>query len=171
MAQHHDSSGAPSAPDPSADALTQGTRVRVWPGARTGRSGVTRTRTGVVDLAGVRGVYVLPCVGDDGGRVAGGFYQLSHVEEVPVGVPAPSLLVTGYEPGNGSRYDAAYARRAGGGWFLCLPEWGAVFLVRDGDARRGGSCELESRGKRVPRPDFDALIALTTELIGAGRLP
>jgi len=149
--------------------IKPGARVWVSPGVIDGRRGLTRTRGDVTDLGGERGVYVLPCVDeDDGSRIPGGFYPLSHVQEVPTVLGAmvegaESWIVTGYEPGNGSRFDLLYGRRAGGGWCVVWVDASLLAVVR-----RDG--RTEPRGKRWAKSDLDAVEELSRQLVAAGLL-
>jgi hypothetical protein len=60
--------------------LPMHTLVRVWPGARPGRSGVTHTVTDAREVDGDPCVYVSSTTDSDGRRVPGGLYALTHVE-------------------------------------------------------------------------------------------
>lgn len=67
-------------PLPFGPVIEDGATVRVWPGVRPGRSGLTRTMGGVTSIGSVRGVCVLPSKDDDGRKMPGGFYAITHVD-------------------------------------------------------------------------------------------
>ena len=63
--------------------MKSGTKVRVWPGIKGGRSAVTTTTTDERLLGGhTSGHYVLESKDADGKRTPGGFYALSHIEAI-----------------------------------------------------------------------------------------
>ncbi len=86
--------------------------------------------------------------------------------------------VHGYEPGNGTRYDLSFARRAGGGWIMV---WDSAWIVAKVSASRTmhrdinpRSCSFEvvasPKGSKLSQPDRDALIALCAAMFAEGVL-
>ncbi len=78
-----------------------------------------------------------------------------------------AISVHGWEPGNGTRYDLTFARRAGGGWFVAWPEAGLIGLVR---FRDGGMVSIESRGQSWIDGDLEVVTDLAAKLYDGGAL-
>jgi len=74
-----------------------------------------------------------------------------------------SAHLRGYEPGNGSRMDLVFAKRAGGGLFVVWPEAGLVGLVRP----HGHRFVVEPRGREWGVSDLEAVERALADMPGS----
>lgn len=82
----------------------------------------------------------------------------------------PSVLIKGYQPGNGSRYDLTFARRAGGGWLVVWDAVGWFACVYRSSSMNGGPAELSRKVGDWNDPDAEAVAELAGALFRAGVL-
>jgi hypothetical protein len=85
-------------------------------------------------------------------------------------VQREAVVVVGYQPGNGSRYDLEILPRVGGGYLLVWDGVGAYGRLYPSEAHRGGRAEWQLRAGKAPKPDREAIEALAGELYRRGVL-